>query len=216
MRSRTETALDLSLYVVTHPARSRGRSHEEMTVAALAGGATVIQLRDKNASTLDLYKAALRMSALCAEAVALFIVNDRLDIALAVGAGVHLGQDDIPADVARRLLGPGKVLGVSVENAEQARKASSDGADYVAIGPIYEARGTKADAGAPVGAAAVTALRPAMGLPIVAIGGIKHQHIAEIITAGAAGAAVVSAIVSAEDVTNATREMKRLIVEARG
>ena len=214
---RSGQALDLSLYVVTDPDLSRGRSHDEVAVQALAGGANVIQLRDKRASTRELCETALRLQALASRAGALFMVNDRLDVALAVEAGgVHLGQDDLPAHLARRLLGPDKVLGISVENGEQARKAARDGADYVAIGPIYDARGTKADAGIPIGLEAIVGLRRHTELPIVAIGGIKHHHIGELIKAGADGAAVISAVVSAEDIAQSAREMKRHIQEARG
>ena len=123
---------------------------------ALAGGATVIQLRDKGASTKELCELGQRLQALAASAGGLFIVNDRVDVALAVDAdGVHLGQDDMPAHVARKLLGPDKVMGVSVENAKQAERAAQDGADYIGIGAIYEARGTKSDAGDPIGPQAV-------------------------------------------------------------
>ena len=208
---------ELGLYVITDPELSLGRSHEEVATQALEGGANVIQLRDKHASTKALYEAGLKLKALTARAGALFIVNDRVDIALAVDAdGVHLGQDDLPAIAARRLLGSHKVLGVSVENAEQARKAAEDGASYVAIGPIYEARGSKPDAGVPLGAKVIAELRQHTRLPIVAIGGIKNRHLAELFKAGADGVAVISAIAGAKDILAATREMKRLILEARG
>ncbi len=209
--------LDLSLYVVTDSELSLGRSHEEVASQALAGGATVIQLRDKGASTKELCELGQRLQALAASAGGLFIVNDRVDVALAVDAdGVHLGQDDMPAHVARKLLGPDKVMGVSVENAKQAERAAQDGADYIGIGAIYEARGTKSDAGDPIGPQAVADLRPRTDLPTVAIGGIKHRNVAEVIEAGADGAAVVSAIVGAEDIAAAATEMKRLIQAARG
>ena len=215
MNLRTVAKEDLGLYVVTDPDLSIGRSHEEVASQALAGGADVIQLRDKEASTRSLYLAAHRMKALCDKAGALFIVNDRVDIAMAVGSGVHLGQDDLPAHVARVILGPQAILGVSVENAEQAVKATEDGADYVAIGPIYEARASKHDAGEPVGVDALTFLRRHTSLPVVAIGGIKREHIGEVIGSGADGVAVISAIVSAEDVMDAALDIKRLITQAR-
>lgn len=208
---------DFSVYVVTDPLLSKGLSHEVVIARALAGGATVIQLRDKQASTRDLCEIGARIKELTDKWQALFIINDRVDIALAVGAdGVHVGQDDLPAAVARRLLGAGKILGVSTENGEQARKAAQDGADYVAIGPIYEARSSKADAGAPIGPDAITELTRHTSLPIIAIGGIKHDRVADVIRAGAAGAAVISAIVNAPDITVATREMVRLVARARG
>ena len=211
-----KTPPNLTVYVVTDLQLSKGRSHEEVAARALEGGATVIQLRDKQASTRELCEVGRRIKALTDKRGALFIVNDRVDIALAIDAdGVHLGQDDLPAAIARRLLGSRKVLGVSTENGEQARQAARDGATYVAIGPIYEARGSKADAGAPIGVEAIAELRKHTRLPIVAIGGINHDRIAEVARAGADGAAVISAIVGADDITAATREMKRLFLEAK-
>lgn len=209
--------LDLSLYVVTDSNLSLGRSHEEVVAQAIAGGADVIQYRDKDASDGQRYHTALKLQALASRAGALFIVNDSLDIALAANAdGLHVGQDDFPADVARRLLGPNKVLGVSVENPEQAQKAARDGADYVAIGPIYPTSLAKPDAGIEIGLGPITELRRHTKLPIVAIGGIKHHHVADVCRAGADGIAVISAIVSAPDIAQAAREMKRLIREAKG
>ncbi len=209
-------ALELGLYVVTDAGLSRGRSHEQIAVRALDGGANVIQLRDKSKSTLELYNTALRLQEMASRAGALFIVNDRIEVALAVEAhGLHIGQDDLPADVARKLLGPKPVLGVSVENGEQAEQAERDGADYVAIGPIYEARGTKDDAGPPVGVRAITKLRQYTDLPIVAIGGIKPEAVGDVIGAGADGVAVVSAVVSAENVAEAAAELRGLILVAR-
>jgi len=214
---KTRTALDLSLYVVTDRGLARGRSHREVAEAAIAGGATVIQLRDKTAEARALFEAGREIRELSARRGALFIVNDRLDIALAVEAdGVHMGQDDLPAPVARRLLGPNKVLGVSVENGAQAAQAERDGADYVAIGPIYEARGSKAGAGPPVGPQAIAEVRRHTRLPIVAIGGIKPEHVAEVVRAGADGIAVISAVVAAPDIAAAARHLQRLIREARG
>ncbi len=213
----TRTALDLSLYVITDRGLARGRSHLEMAEAAIAGGATAIQLRDKQAEARDLYRAGLELQALCRSRGVLFIMNDRLDLALAVDAdGVHMGRDDLPTPVARRLLGGGKLLGVSTENGAQAAQAERDGADYVAIGPIYEARGSKGDAGPPVGPQAIAEVCRHTRLPVVAIGGIKAQHVPEVLGAGASGIAVISAIVGAPDIAAAAREFKRWIQEARG
>ena len=217
MTRKTGDALDLSLYVVTDAALSRGRSHEEVARAAFAGGAQVVQLRDKSATARELLALAVRMQAIARAAGGLLIVNDRLDIALAAETdGVHLGQDDLPTETARRLLGKGKLLGVSVENGEQARQAEADGADYVAIGPIYEARGTKGDAGAPVGTGAIAEVRRATRLPLVAIGGIKAEQVAEVIGAGADSVAVVSAVVAAPDIAAAARDLSGRIARAKG
>lgn len=212
----TRRALDYSLYVITDRALARGRSHLEIAEAALAGGANVIQLREKEASSLELYRTGLSIREIATREGALFIMNDRADIALAVNAdGVHLGQDDLPLPAARRLLGPDKLIGCSVENPEQAAIAETQGASYVAIGPIYEARKSKADAGPPVGPQAIAAIRRVTRLPIVAIGGIKAHHIAEVIGAGADSVAVISAVVSAPDVKAAAADLRQRISSAR-
>jgi thiamine-phosphate pyrophosphorylase len=213
----TRTALDLTLYVITDRGLAHGRSHLEVAKAAIAGGATVIQLRDKQAEARDLYRAGLDIQAACRSRGVLFIMNDRLDLALAVDAdGVHMGQEDLPTPVARRLLGQGKLLGVSAENGAQAAQAERDGADYVAIGPIYEARGSKGDAGPPVGPQAIAEVRRHTRLPVVAIGGIKAHHVPEVLNAGASGIAVISAVVGAPDITAAARDFQQRIQEARG
>ena len=210
------TRLDLSLYVITDPHLAKGRSHDEIAEAAFAGGANVVQLRDKGASTEALYRAGLRMQELAKRAGAAFVVNDRLDVAQATGAdGTHVGQDDMPAAVARGLLGRDAIVGVSVENGEQAREAERDGATYVAVGPIYEARGSKADAGPPVGPDAVAEIKRHVSLPVVAIGGINHENAAEVVAAGADGLAVMTAIIAAPDIAEAARRMRRVIDEAR-
>lgn len=214
--SRFSGRLDLSVYVVTDPNLSNGRSHEEVASAAYAGGAGVVQLRDKGASTADLYETGLRMQELAKQAGALLVINDRIDVAQATDAGgLHLGQDDMPVRTARELLGRHSILGVSVENADQAEEAERDGASYLAIGPIYEARSSKADAGPPVGPDAVAAIGQRTKLPVIAIGGIKHENVQEVISAGAAGVAVITAIVNAHDITEATRRMRKLVDEAR-
>ena len=208
--------LDLSLYVITDPVLGKGRSHEEIAEAAFSGGAGIVQLRDKGASTEALYRAGLEMQALAERAGAAFVVNDRLDVAQATGAGgAHVGQDDMPAAVARGLLGKDAIVGVSVENGEQAREAERDGATYVAVGPIYEARGSKADAGPPVGPDAVAEIKRHVSVPVVAIGGINHENAAEVVAAGADGLAVMTAIIGAPDVAEAARRMRCLIDEAR-
>ena len=208
--------LDLSLYVITDPALGRGRDHAEIAEAAFAGGAGIVQLRDKGASTEALYRAGLQMQELAERAGAAFVVNDRLDVAQATGAGgAHVGQDDMPAAVARGLLGKDAIVGVSVENGEQAREAERDGATYVAGGPIYEARGSKADAGPPVGPDAVAEIKRHVSVPVVAIGGINHDNVAEVVVAGADGLAVMTAIIAAPDIAEAARRMRCIIEEAR-
>lgn len=203
------------LYVITDETLGGGRSHEEQARAALAGGAGVIQLRDKSAASRRLYEAAAAIRALTRPAGALLIVNDRIDIALAADAdGVHVGPDDLPVAVARRLL-PGKIVGASAGTVEEAIAAERDGADYLGVGAVYEARGSKADAGAPVGPERVAAVRAAVRLPLVGIGGIKAANAAPVIAAGADGVAVITGIVAAPDIAAAARELLAVVAAAR-
>jgi thiamine-phosphate pyrophosphorylase len=200
------------LHVLTDRKTSRGRSHLQVAEAAITGGADVLQLRDKEASSGQLYREALLLRKLTRDAKVPFIVNDRLDIALAVDAdGLHVGQTDLPASVARRILGPGKILGVSVETVEEAIRAEKDGADYLGVGPVFEARGTKPDTCEPLGVDCIARIRLHCRLPIVAIGGINAENARKVREAGADGAAVISAIVSADDISQATRKLKRIL-----
>ncbi len=202
------------LHVLTDRKTSRGRSHLQVAEAAIAGGADVLQLRDKEASSARLYQEALQLRKLTRDAQVPFIVNDRLDIALAVDAdGVHVGQSDLPASVARRLIGPGKILGVSVATVEEALRAEKDGADYLGVGPVFDARGTKPDTCEPMGLDCIARIRRHCRLPIVAIGGIDAENARKVREAGADAAAVISAIVSADDISQATRRLKRILEE---
>lgn len=203
------------LYVITDEQVSRGRSHLHVAEAAILGGADVIQLRDKTASGGRLYRVALQLRKLTREAKVPFIVNDRLDIALASDAdGVHVGQGDLPASVVRNIMGPGKVLGVSADTVEEAQLAEKDGADYLGVGPVFEARGTKSDAGEPQGLELIKKIRRQCRLPIVAIGGIKAENARLVQEAGAVAAAVISAIVAADDIAQATRQLKSVLGDA--
>jgi len=200
------------LCLITDERLSRGRSHLEIAAAAVRGGADVIQLRDKEASGGRLFEIAVALRELIRGTGIPLIVNDRLDVAMAAGAdGVHLGQEDLPADAARRILGPGKILGVSAETPAEARRAEAAGADYLGVGPVFEARGSKPDAGAPQGLDQIVRIRAETRLPIVAIGGIRPDNARRVREAGADAVAVISAIVSAEDVEEATRRMKRTL-----
>lgn len=205
------------LYVITDTVISHGLSHLEIAERALAGGADVIQLRDKAAGSRELYEVGRQLRELTRAHKVPFIVNDRLDIALAVDAdGLHVGQDDLPAPITRRLLGPDKILGVSARNLSEALQACQEGADYLGVGPIFEARQTKADAGEPAGIQLIEAVRHNCPVPIVAIGGIHPGNAAQVIQAGADSLAVISAIVAAKDIQGATRDFKQLILDERG
>jgi len=207
--------MDLSLYVVTDRALSRQRSDLDVVRAALAGGATVIQLRDKQAGGRQLADTGRALLALTRAAGALLIVNDRVDVAVAIDAdGAHVGQEDLGARDARRLLGPGKLLGVSAANAAEAVQAERDGADYIGAGTVF-ATATKADAGTPIGMEGLAAISRAVRIPSVAIGGINAANAAACIAAGAIGVAVISAVVSAEDIAGAARHLRGAIDAAR-
>lgn len=199
----------LSLYLVTDPVLCGPRGVRETCRQALAAGVGTVQLRDKDASTRELLRVALELRELCTAAGALFIVNDRVDVALASNAdGVHLGLDDMPVGIARSLMGEDAVIGASVRSSEEAAGAWRDGADYIAANLVF-ATDTKTGLGRPLGLSGVRELRAASPLPLVAIGGIKADNAAGVIRAGAAGIAVVSAIMAAGDVSSAVELLLR-------
>jgi len=206
--------MDLSLYVVLDRTASAGRDLEVILDATLAGGCRMIQLREKEWPSGRLLPLAERMRDRCRRAGATFIVNDRVDLALAVGAdGVHLGQDDLPPRAARPLLRPGMVLGRSTHSVGQAREAQVEGADYIAVGSMFPTR-TKPDFQL-VGPELIRAIRPETRSPLVGIGGVTRENVAEVIRAGADGVAVISAVCGAPDPAAATREFLAAIGAAR-
>jgi thiamine-phosphate pyrophosphorylase len=201
----------LSLYVITDEALSRGRPTVEVGRAAIAGGATAIQLRDKTSSTRKLVETGLQLRELTRATGVKLIVNDRADVALAIDAdGVHVGQDDLPAVIARRIVGAGKIVGVSAATPDEAKLAERDGADYVGVGSIF-ATSSKSDAGAPIGTARLAEVARSVRIPAVAIGGINAANAAECIIAGAVGVSVISAVVSAPDIEAAARDLRTRI-----
>ena len=205
--------MDWTLYVITD--RRWGKSHLEVARAAIEGGATAIQLRDKEATTRELIEAGLALRELTRERGVAFIVNDRVDVALAVKAdGVHVGQDDMPAKLARRLMGPDKIIGVSASTVEEALQAETDGADYISASPVFSTP-TKPDAAPPTGLEGLRAIVEAVRIPVVAIGGINEGNVEEVIRAGADGVAVISAVVGAPDIAAAARRLRQRIEAAR-
>ncbi len=203
------------LYVVTDSQLSRGRSDAEVARMAYEGGADVVQLRMKNADGGAMLEQANLIRQYADEMCRLFIVNDRVDIAMASGAdGVHLGQSDIPLETARRLMGDDAIIGISVDNVEQAVAAEEGGADYVGVGAVFRTS-TKPDAMQGVGLGAVFEVRQAVDIPVVAIGGINRGNIQDVIRAGADSAAVVSAVVAQDDVVAAAHELRDLILKVR-
>lgn len=190
--------MDPSLYVVLDRTSARGRDLVELLALALAGGSRMIQLREKEWPSGRVLPLAEKLREACTAAGATFIVNDRVDLALAVVAdGVHLGQDDLPARAARPLLRPGMILGISTHSVEQARAAQADGADYVAVGSMF-ATTSKADFQL-VGPDLMRKLRGEIRVPLVGIGGITPDNVSEVIQAGADGVAVISAVCAAAD-----------------
>ncbi len=215
-RRKIERIAAWRLYVITDESISKGRSHEEVARLAVAGGADVIQLRDKTASDRRLFEAALRIRETTSNAGAVFIIDDRLDIALAANVdGLHIGLDDLPIRIARQLLGAGKILGVSARSVDEAVLAEREGADYLGVGPVFEARGSKPDAGEPTGLDLLREVRSRCIIPVVAIGGIDRSNAAAVIDAGADCAAVVSAVAGADDITAATAELTGIIQVAK-
>jgi len=176
--------------------------------AAVAAGVTVVQYRNKSNITRDMYEEALLLKSACG-GKAKFIVNDRIDIALAVDAdGVHIGQEEMPYEQARRLLGPGKIIGVTVHDLDEALEAETRGADYLGLSPIF-ATGTKDDAGAPCGTAVIAELKKHCRVPVVAIGGIGLSNVDEVVAAGADMVCAISAVVTKPDVAAAILEFQR-------
>ncbi len=194
------------LYVIIDTQALRGRSHLEVASQVIRGGARTIQLRDKLQSKKELLPIAQQLSKLCSEHNVLFIMNDYLDLALASDAdGLHLGQDDLPVKVARKLLPIGKILGCSTTTVDQAITAEAEGADYIAAGSMYPT--SSKETAKVVGLERLTQIRQAVITPLVAIGGITRDNAAEVLAAGADSVAVISAILQAESPEESAREI---------
>lgn len=202
---------DWRVYVVTDTRHAGGHSHREIALAAIRGGATAVQLRMKEEPAREMVEAAREIGPLCRASGVTFILNDRVDVALAGGAdGVHVGQDDLPAGLARALLGERLFLGVSAATEDEAVAAWQDGADYLGVGPIF-ATGTKADAGEAVGVGRLHAIHRVVPIPLVGIGGITVENAADVVRAGAAGVAVITAVTGAPDMAEATRRLREIV-----
>lgn len=193
------------LYFVTDQHLTRGRSTEAVVGEAILNGVTIVQLRDKGKTTRELLTTGERLLALTSAVGCPLLVNDRVDIALALDCqGVHLGQDDMPIAIARRLLGPDKIVGISIRSIEEAIAAQDQGADYVAVNGIFHTA-TKSDLGIPLGLDFVRQLRNCVTLPIIGIGGITVDNTTAVISAGCDGVAVVSGISQADDIGGSCR-----------
>ncbi|ABB23820.1 thiamine phosphate synthase [Pelodictyon luteolum] len=187
----------------------------DMVPRALRGGANMIQLRRKTASGRELCRLAEALIPFCRQAGALFIINDRADIALATDAdGVHLGQDDLPVAAARQLFGPGKIIGASTSSVDEALKAERNGADYAGFGHIFPT-GSKAKGYKPLGPEAISLAAAALRIPLIAIGGITRENAGPLISRGAAGIAVISAVTKAESPEEAARSLMAIMNTTR-
>ncbi|HDP69894.1 MAG TPA: thiamine phosphate synthase [Actinobacteria bacterium] len=207
--------MNFSFYVITSEALDFKRSHLDVVEAAIEGGATVIQFREKNKNTVELFKIARELHRRTRAANVPLIINDRLDIAQAVGAeGVHLGKEDMPVKVARRILGRSAIIGASCGNVKDALKAESDGADYIGVGPIFPTI-TKKNARKPIGIDGLIDIKNYVDIPVVAIGGISSDNIQSVMEAGADGVAIISAVAVAPDMKEESHVLFEKIKRSR-
>lgn len=198
-------------YFITDSKLSRAGNRIDV-LAAVSCGVEVVQYRNKNAETREMYQEALELAQICRDAGSLFLINDRLDVAMAVEAdGVHVGQTDMPCSKTRSLLGKGKIIGVTVHNLGEALQAEREGADYLGVSPIYQTA-TKLDAGKPAGIRLIEEIRELVSLPLIAIGGINHSNAPEVIRAGADGLCAISCVVAQDDVRGQIRRFQELFV----
>lgn len=203
---------DYSIYLVTDDGCLQGRALIDCMREALEGGVTLVQYRAKTASSAEMYAEALQLKALCDSFNVPLIINDRLDIAMAVGAaGVHLGQDDLPCAAARKILGEDYIIGVSAHNPAEAKAALQSGADYLGCGAVF-GTATKADV-KKLGTDGLAAICKAKGLPVVGIGGVTADNYREVRAAGADGAAIVSGILAQPDIRTTVRAIARVSQE---
>jgi thiamine-phosphate diphosphorylase len=205
----------LRLYVLTDRGLSRGRSEREVVEAAIAGGATAIQLRWKTGSMREAVEVGRELKALCTRSDVLFVVNDRIDLALALDADcVHLGDEDLPLEDTRRIVGDRMLIGYSPPTLDEAIDAERLGADYLGVGPVYGTT-SKSDAGEAIGVERIATVARAVSIPIVGIGGITAGNAAAVVKSGAAGVAVISSVVAADDVELAVRALRAAVDGAR-
>ncbi|SFU30351.1 thiamine-phosphate pyrophosphorylase [Polaromonas sp. YR568] len=202
----------LRLYLVTDQALTRGRPLADVVAAAVQGGVTCVQLREKQLGTREFLAQALILKALLTPLGIPLVINDRIDIALACGAeGVHLGQNDLPADEARKLLPPGVFIGWSVESMDDVQQSAALPVDYLGVSPLFSTP-TKTDTKDPWGLEGLAVVRAATPLPLVAIGGIHAGNARDVLRAGADGLAVVSAICGADDPLAAAAALRTMCV----
>ncbi len=202
--------VDYSLYLVTDRSILKGRSLFDAVAEAIRGGVNLLQLREKDVCSRDFYQIALKLKELANSCNVPLIINDRMDIALAVDAdGLHIGQEDLPLKVARKLLGPGKILGYSVSNTAEAEYGEKNGADYLGAGPVYPT-GSKLDTVDPIGTDGIKVIKESVSIPVVAIGGVGLANAAEVKKSGVDGISVISAILGSPQVEENARSLKNI------
>ena len=210
-----KASVDWSLYLVTDRTLSQGRPLEQVIEQAVRGGVSVVQLREKECSSREFIDLAQRVKEVLEPVNVPLIINDRIDVAIAVGAdGLHIGQDDVPYADARQAMGEDAIIGLSIDTPEQAEAAEALDVDYLGIGPIFPTT-TKADTSPEWGVEGLRGLRAASRHVLIAIGGVNAGNAAEVLRAGAEGIAVVSAICAAPDVRAAAEELRRVVEENR-
>lgn len=207
--------IDLSLYLVTDSSFLRGRKLVDVVEEAVKGGVTLVQLREKTCSSLDFYVLAKSLKQMLDVYGVPLIINDRLDIALAVdAAGLHIGQTDLPYDVARKLLGKGKIIGLSVESEADALEANKLDVDYIGISPVF-ATPTKTDTAPALGLGGAKIINQLSNHPSVGIGGIHLDNVAHVIDMGCEGVSIVSAIMGADSPSKAASEFSKIINQTK-
>jgi thiamine-phosphate pyrophosphorylase len=212
--SSEPSRINFRLYIVTDRHEAVGRDLEEIVAAAARGGAGAIQLREKDLSARDLYALGARLQAALAPYGVPLLINDRLDVALALdAAGVHLAGHSLPTAVARRVLGAGKLLGVSTHSVEEARCAAEDGADFIVFGPVFTTP-SKVAYGPPQGLQHLSTVVRAVRVPVIAIGGIDHTNLPQVVQAGAYGVAMIRAVLAAPDPYKATQQLRAALAVA--
>ena len=201
--------IDYSVYLVTDHRDKTDEEFLNIIEEAIKGGTSIVQLREKTASTKDFYKLALKVKEITSKYDVPLLINDRIDIAIAIDSeGVHIGQDDMPADIAREIIGDDKILGVSASTVEEAKKAQMDGADYIGSGAVFPTS-TKDDADS-VSKPQLKEIVDSIDIPVVAIGGITLENANTLKDTGIAGFSVVSAIMSAKDPKEASQKLKEI------
>lgn len=210
-----EELKNIDLYFITDSRLTRKTILEDVR-SALKAGVKIIQYREEDRNTREIIKEAEKIGKLCKKNNASFLINNRVDIALAVNAdGVHLGSNDMPYSFARKILGDKKVIGITVHNIEEALDAERAGADYIGVSPIFETQ-TKPDAGKPGGIKLVEEIKDKIKIPFVAIGGINETNVMDVLRAGAKSVAIISAIVTKSDVEKECKRYRNIILDSAG